>query len=628
MNYKALLIILVCAVVFTSSAQENLPPFSFFVDEGEPNTVIIVGSAAAASDVVAATELAVFISSQTYIEQHIELEPEIYISKHESINPGEMVIENPDTLQTLWYFDQYPWGNQNGEFDPWETHEEIRIQPEDIPEIENGILQPDGLIEFLGTEQNLGTPGIIYVADNVRIPPKIYVYSSESGFTERAVGLDYFTTRWYPLPDPFLPVPKFRLLSEMYSVVDAGYLLNYVVELQQYSNENQPGAYILTGTPQYYWDQQIFVGQSVEYGVYEINLLDVDLDHNKAYLTISEPNLGEMFRGFMVLDPQHGFSQGLQQSGITGIAGNCIEVGRSQYDCAVISQVVQYTDEKGLTHFEYSYPTLVIDGIFTFLGIEEKRGMQCNIYTLKETLLLRDRYCCVPFVTEPDSYSMMVHFSTTITPQTIFDLNANATEIPPEQYRDYDELDYLGYYPYTLNASDFVFEAVVGLCDTLQVPICEETYLVLGPQNFYWGTYEKTLENPYFSVKVTDVTVDSGFTFEVQMEKRKDPITVKESVRIEGQDLVYLDVEFNFHTWTQEGSKNIILIGGPMANGIVNHLVGSGISQIVWEVSLGTWEYIPEAYDTGEILIIAGKDREATEKATRELINQLKMVPG
>jgi hypothetical protein len=626
MKKIGIFLVLFCLLTSVVTADGELPPLSFFVDEGSPNCSILVGKEAAALDVISATELAVFISSKAYETTEIEIQPEQYRSEHAGIEPGTMVIDTPETLPTLWYQDVHPWGDMDQQFDPWETHEEIRVQPVDFPELTSGTLQPDGLLEFLGIEQNKGTPGIMYVADNVRIPPRIYVTSSTPYGDTRVVDLDYFSTLFYPLPDPEFRIPQFILLGEMYGTVDAGYFIDYIIETGEYDWDHIPSAYVLTGVPQYHWGQKIFVGEPVYYGVHEIELIDVDVDHNKCYLAISEPNLGdeELFRDFMVLDPDHGFSPGLQESGVTG-CWNCIKVGRSQYDCAVISETVMYVDENGLTHFEYGYPVFVLDGIMAFIGAEERRGIQCNIYTLTEYMVLRDRYCCVPFVTEPNNYSMMIHFSTTAFPSTIFDVNAYH-EVVPSEFQDYDPADFLGYYPYNLNSTDFMFEVVVGLCDTIHFPECKGSFITDGPRNFFWGTYEVQLSNPYFTIEILDGETSDGFDFAVIQERQRDALVVKEPMEITGSELVFLDVEFmsSWFSWTEgEIPKNLVLVGGPEANAIVKILCDTKLSQILWEISLGTWEYLPNPYSGCGILIVAGRDREATREAAQELIKRL-----
>ncbi|MBU7023843.1 MAG: hypothetical protein HXS40_06715, partial [Theionarchaea archaeon] len=55
-------------------------------------------------------------------------------------------------------------------------------------------------------------------------------------------------------------------------------------------------------------------------------------------------------------------------------------------------------------------------------------------------------------------------------------------------------------------------------------------------------------------------------------------------------------------------------------------LVEGGISQVLWSASRGEWELIEDAFGYGkDVLIVAGKDREATKFAARKLYYALEM---
>jgi S-layer protein (TIGR01564 family) len=72
---------------------------------------------------------------------------------------------------------------------------------------------------------------------------------------------------------------------------------------------------------------------------------------------------------------------------------------------------------------------------------------------------------------------------------------------------------------------------------------------------------------------------------------------------------------------SQHRSKNLILIGGPVANQQVLLLVECGLTSFdTWLNSEGDIEYIEER-EYGEILIVAGKDRNATLKAAKDLVS-------
>ncbi|MBU7035206.1 MAG: hypothetical protein HXS49_08450, partial [Theionarchaea archaeon] len=47
-------------------------------------------------------------------------------------------------------------------------------------------------------------------------------------------------------------------------------------------------------------------------------------------------------------------------------------------------------------------------------------------------------------------------------------------------------------------------------------------------------------------------------------------------------------------------------------------------SMVNWEISAGEWEYIRAPYGTCDILIVAGKDRDATREAVLALVEGLR----
>lgn len=88
-------------------------------------------------------------------------------------------------------------------------------------------------------------------------------------------------------------------------------------------------------------------------------------------------------------------------------------------------------------------------------------------------------------------------------------------------------------------------------------------------------------------------------------------------------NLVMLDTELDFATWKAICDYNLILIGGPVANTIVEQLVENGISTADWAISPGGWEFIKAPYGGCDILIVAGADREASRAAAEYLITML-----
>lgn len=89
------------------------------------------------------------------------------------------------------------------------------------------------------------------------------------------------------------------------------------------------------------------------------------------------------------------------------------------------------------------------------------------------------------------------------------------------------------------------------------------------------------------------------------------------------KDIVILDTEIDFDSWKNGCSFNLILVGGPVANKIVRQLIDEGISAVDWTSSRGRCEYIQAPYGGCDILIVAGKDRDATREAVQGLVGQI-----
>ncbi|MBU6998941.1 MAG: S-layer protein, partial [Theionarchaea archaeon] len=79
------------------AAAQEVPPTDFFVDPetGQPTCVIVVGSGAAAMDVVSATMLAAKIGTMTFTEQEDEvLFTDTSVAVHEDVNPLLFVVNS------------------------------------------------------------------------------------------------------------------------------------------------------------------------------------------------------------------------------------------------------------------------------------------------------------------------------------------------------------------------------------------------------------------------------------------------------------------------------------------------------------------------------------------------------
>lgn len=104
------------------------------------------------------------------------------------------------------------------------------------------------------------------------------------------------------------------------------------------------------------------------------------------------------------------------------------------------------------------------------------------------------------------------------------------------------------------------------------------------------------------------------------IEQIKGSTYTKITVKPPAEPITVLDSEVDLNNV----DSNLILVGGPVANSVTAYLVDQGVSQINWYASEGDIEYLENAFGDYDVLIVAGKNREATKAAAEELMAYLK----
>lgn len=348
---------------------------SFFINLDESqNCIVVVGEKATADNIIEASRLATVIGNISKKDKKIPIIEEVDIT-HENIPPHTCIVETPLELETLWYFDDFGvYGNDNGRFDPWETHEEIQLYIEDflVRDHFNGYAG-DGFLDF----------STILRIDNIRCPPYIQVTSHfQRPSQEPIIDLDYDVMQYYRIVDPFYIaneyIPRISLFGVEYHVI--------------YIDSRQ----LITGIPHIDY-VYVYENQPVTIGDYTINVRDVDIDHNKAYLSISGGARSEFW---MVLDPEHGFSPSLQTAGSQDILS---------YDTDGDGTPDYYSnDEIGRSELDVwgNGHDFVIDGIKTFIG--ETVGIYLGVYWVEDYKVWSETDCCDPFVKYPNPYYFQI----------------------------------------------------------------------------------------------------------------------------------------------------------------------------------------------------------------------------
>ncbi|MBU7023437.1 MAG: DNRLRE domain-containing protein [Theionarchaea archaeon] len=377
------ILILSSQYVLNASGYESIP-HSFFVDlNGHQNCLIVVGEHADASDIIEASRLAVTIGELYSPKQEIPVVKEVDVT-HDNVHPGACIVETPLQLSTLWWFDDYDsgvYGNGNTKFDPWETHEEIQLFIDDIKEVDPllGVLVGNNYLDF----------STIYRIDNVRCPPYVWVYSYVEGTRgEHITGFQNQQVRSYAIIDPYF--------------VYRGYLPEVCIFGTTYKVVYISSSVLITGNPHLKY-VYLYKDQPFRTEEFTISLLDVDVDHNKCYLSVQGSGVREEF--WMVLDPLHGFSPDLQEMGSQEIVAYDIDGDGT----------VDYADktETGLSELDVwghnmggGAADLVIDGIKIFIG--EDIGVYLGVYWVEDVVVWNEYNCCDPFVKYPQYYSFKI----------------------------------------------------------------------------------------------------------------------------------------------------------------------------------------------------------------------------
>ncbi len=365
----------------------SVPP-SFFVHEnGSQNSVIVVGERADASDIIEASRLATIIGEISNRRKEIPLVEEIRI-QHENVKAGTCIVETPQELSSLWYFDGFGvYGNGNGYFDAWETHEEIQLYIEDFLSLDPllRVYEGDGYLDF----------STILRIDNVRSPPHLQVEGyTQSARGENVTDLHNEQRQWFLIVDPYFVshtyLPEVQLFNKVYTVlyIDSGRLI--------------------TGTPHFEY-VYLYEDSPFTAGEFTISLKDVDADHNKVRLEVTGARARSDF--WMVLDPEHGFSTALQKKGNR-------EVITMDIDNDGVAEYVnkEITGNSELDVWGYSRSSggadLVIDGIKTLIG--EELGVCLGVYWVEDVQSWPEKTCCEPFVIYPQEYDLKIRPETVI----------------------------------------------------------------------------------------------------------------------------------------------------------------------------------------------------------------------
>jgi hypothetical protein len=133
--------------------------------------------------------------------------------------------------------------------------------------------------------------------------------------------------------------------------------------------------------------------------------------------------------------------------------------------------------------------------------------------------------------------------------------------------------------------------------------------------------------NNYLTIEVKDtIHTDYQIDGSVKVIKKEmlAPTAVVHYVNIDVTKLVALDTEIEADP-ALKSMYNLVLVGGPVANVIVQELVDLGFTTYEeWDTSPGEYKVFEDVYALGkDVLVVAGMDRTATAKAALDLIAEM-----
>lgn len=530
-----------------------------------------------------------------------------------------------------------------------EAHEEIQVILGDQTTCKGNTCNGDGKADLFGDQGH--ESGIIYRVAEIRYP-LLENGQNICGVTHCDGMIDFETAvKGY--------FQKIKFLGKEYTPLFAG---------ATYSEEDEyyMGAYFVYGKPYAEKEKILKVGDEYNFHGWTINLNDVNIYENKAFITVNGPALSAPFTFIMVMDSLDACGPCCPECATYGGGGAFTSnpTQRNEFDPYLNKTTVSKTKD-GYDYDFFKYVNFMLDGIKTFVGADGTYLAEFNLYAVEDVAYFEDKGCCDPFITTPNDYGMSIYGGWR---KVAFDVDGE------DGRRDKDNqvieggwvsaedtnADYLdvvegaiptayvlwtpkpSYYP----CPDANFDTIeLQLCDDIDVPECETTYTINGPENYFtveimdvdFGQYNGDYNQTYLQAKgyYTDEPVyveqdfalgyskgedKDGVKITIKQTVKAETITYTEAVPINPTDLIKLDIEINAKSTT----KNLILVGGPVHNKLVKDLMNFGLSTVNWASSIGEYEFIDDPYATGnDILIVAGANREETRYAVEQLISLL-----
>jgi hypothetical protein len=421
--------------------------------------------------------------------------------------------------------------------------------------------------------------------------------------------------------------------------------------------------YMYYGTPEWFVEEKLAVGESKEYNNgWTITINDLGIYENKVYSTITNPS-GATYDYVTVIDTYTSQVPSDGEGDKDNLENQTLAFTQDTFEVYTLCG----DQPDGTVELESAEVVFAVKFVKTLIGAAGNYIVEYHAYDLKDYGVLKEQI--YPGACEADIEPAIkvgdLEWYFDIIPndgiKTIdgvqVDLD-NEYSLWAEGNPNYDKTDRLSIYapiigvpatffmfdqtsttPFTLlSAYAPMFDAGVPYGETTQVvdlsPLCAPILeLWLATPVELAGLCDEELNialndcdgNNYFTLNVsdeihTDYVIDGDI--EVYRKVKGTDTVVKKYVSIDPDALVKLDENI---TVAMKQEYNLVLIGGPVANAIVQELVDLEYTTFEkWDTSAGEWELIEDVFGFGkDVLIVAGADRDATSAAALDLIAEL-----
>lgn len=469
-----------------------------------------------------------------------------------------------------------------------------------------------------------------------------------------------FVSEAYNVCDPEYPieVPLYCDYCEVY-------FLGKTYNALSFGTDDNGYDYMYYGTPEWFIEEKLAVGESKVYNNgWTLEILDLGIYENKVYSRITNPS-GATYDYISVIP---WYTSQVPSAGENDYYEPNIENGTLAFVQDTFEVFTLCGDvPNGTIELEYAEVVFAVKFVKTLIGAAGNYVVEYHAYDLKDYGVLKEQIYPGPCETdiEPAIRVGDLEWYFDIIPgddvQAV-DLD-NRYSLWLEGNPNYDEFDSLTIYApmpvdfegfYNTDGtikSRFMRYYYTEWDDDLDKYVFTQEIIDQEPQGYTIPINSPMLElwlatpvelaglcdeemgialndcdgNNYFTLTVSDeIHTDYVIDGEIDIYRKiKGADTVvKKYVSIDPDSLVKLDENI---TAAMKQQYNLVLIGGPVANSIVQELVDLEYTTFEkWDTSAGEWELVEDVYAVGkDVLIVAGMDRDATAAAALALIAEM-----